>query len=118
MFQLETIRHKLNDAPWLTDGPRALIRKSICIFRSEGLSKQWEKLDTSIKLTITTRKSHYFNKEADKLKLTGKSSSWYNILNKIIDNDAPKIWSISELEPDKEPGTLAEDLSYTFHQCD
>ena len=32
----------------------------------------------------------------------------------MVDNNAPKLWSISELEPDKDPTTLVEDLAKHF----
>ena len=32
----------------------------------------------------------------------------------MVDDDAPKLWSLSDLEPDKSPAQLAEDLALHF----
>ena len=32
----------------------------------------------------------------------------------MVNEDAPKLWSISELEPDKDPATIAGDLAKHF----
>ena len=84
------------------------------IFRSEGRSIRWKRLDTSIKKTIETRKGTYFDKETERLKQSGRSSSWYSILTKVMDDDAPTLWSIADLEPDKEPADLAKELAEHF----
>ena len=90
-YSWKRIRRKSNDVPWLTDGIRALVRKRMSIFRSEGRSIRWKRLDTSIKKTIETRKGTYFDKETERLKQSGRSSSWYSILTKVMDDDAPTL---------------------------
>ena len=109
-FSWKRVRRKSNESPWLTDGLRSQMKKRICIFRTEGRSPRWKRVDASIKRTLEMRKSNYFEQEADKLKALGKGNSWYKILSRMTDDDAPPLWSISELEPEKDPKTLAEEL--------
>ena len=71
-------------------------------------------MDTSIKKTLETRKGKYFENEAERIKKAGKNGSWYNVLSRIVDDDAPKLWSLADLEPDKAPGQLAEYLAVHF----
>ena len=113
-FSWKRIRRKSNDSPWLTDGLRALIKKRLSIFRAEGRSLRWKRLDVSIKKTIETRKGSFFDKESERLRRTGRQSSWYNILSKITDDDALTLWSIADLEPEKSAETLAEELALHF----
>ena len=113
-FSWKRVRRKSNDSPWLTDGLRVQIKKRLAIFKSEGRSIRWKRLDICIKNTIETRKGAYFQKETDMLREAGRQASWYSILTKVMDNEAPKLWLIADLEPDKAPITLAEDLAAHF----
>ena len=44
----------------------------------------------------------------------GRSSQWYSICSKILDDDAPKPWCISDLEPETGTAELAEKLAAHF----
>ena len=113
-FSWKRVRRKSNDAPWLSDHLRSLIKRRIAIFRSEGRSTRWKRLDKSIRASIESRKAVYFDKETEKLKAAGRNASWYSILSRVIDDDAPQIWSLSDLEPNKAPADLAEELAEHF----
>ena len=86
----------------------------MCIFRSEGRSAKWKRLDTSIKKSLLIRKGNYFDKESERIKKAGRNGSWFNVLSRVVDEDAPKLWSLADMEPDKSPQTLAEDLAKHF----
>ena len=60
------------------------------------------------------KKSKHFEKESEELKSIGRGSRWYTILNKMLDAESPKSWSISQLEPDTPPEVLADKLSLHF----
>ena len=62
-FSWKRVRRKSNEAPWLTDGLRHLVKKRLSIFRSEGRSVRWKILDTSIKRSILIRKVEFFDRE-------------------------------------------------------
>ena len=111
MLQLEKMRRKSNSSPWLTDGLRAQIKKSLSVFRSEGRSLRWKRLDISIKSMLELRKKSYFEKESERIKKAGRNGSWYSLLARMVDDDAPKLWALADLEPDKAPEKMAEDLA-------
>ena len=74
-FSWKCVRRKSNNSPWLNDGIRALMKKRIAIFRSEGRSCRWKHLDTSIKESLRVRKGNYFDKESERIKKAGKNGS-------------------------------------------
>ena len=43
----------------------------------------------------------------------GRGAGWYSILNKLSDN-APEEWNITQLEPEKSPKQIANDLTAHF----
>ena len=55
-FTWKRSRHKSNESPWLTEGLRSQIKKGLAIFKSEGRSIHWKRLDKCIKLTLKGRR--------------------------------------------------------------
>ena len=83
-FSWKRVRRKSNHAPWLSDGLRQQIKKRLAIFRTEGRSARWKRLDSGIKNTIELRKAAYFERESEKLKEAGRNASWYSILTCLL----------------------------------
>ena len=115
-FVWKRVRRKSNSTPWVTDGLRSLMKKRMSIFKQEGRSQRWRRIDSSIKNTLEVRKAKHFTDESDRLKSIGRESQWYSILSKMLDEDSPKQWSITELEPDTPPEELAEKTVTAFQQ--
>ena len=113
-FEWKRIRKRSTESPWITEGLRNQIKKRRNIFKCEGRSTRWKRIDKSIKKTLEIRQSKYFEKESDRLKSLGRPSSWYSLLSKMNDLDAPKQWSINDLEPDTDIKTLANNLAKHF----
>ena len=65
---MEKDKKKSTESPWLTEGLRKQIKKILAIFKHEGRSFRWKCLDTSIKKTLETRKTKFFDNESDRLK--------------------------------------------------
>ena len=63
---------------------------------------------------LELRKKSYFEKESERIKKAGRNGSWYSLLARMVDDDAPKLWSLADLEPDKAPEKIAEDLAEHF----
>ena len=112
-FIWKRVRRKSNSSPWLTDGLRKQMKKRICIFRSEGKSNRWKRIDESIKRTLEIRKGKYFENESERIKAAGNSSKWYPILPKLNETQA-KQWAVNEIEPETKVEELAENLAAHF----
>ena len=112
-FVWKKSRKKSNEKPWISDHIRKLEKKRLAIFREEGRSIRWKILDKAIKATINKRKEIYFSKETDRLKAIGRGAGWYSALNKLNDTNTQE-WNIHQLEPDKTPETIANELAEHF----
>ena len=64
-FSWKRLRKKSTESPWLSEGLRRQMRVRKAVFRQEGRSHKWIKLDKAIKKTFELRKGNYFNKESD-----------------------------------------------------
>ena len=77
--------------PWMSDGLRHRIKQRKSIFKNEGQSDKWKRLDRSIKKTINCRKSRYtYNADQKKiLEEMGKTGQWYTIPKILASDEAP-----------------------------
>ena len=94
-FSWKRIRRRSNDPPWLTDGIHSQIKKWLAIFRSEGRSIRWKRIDISIKKTLETRKGKYFKRESSRIKKAGRNESWYSLLSRMVHDDTPKLCMVT-----------------------
>ena len=87
------------------------MKKRMAVFRVEGRSPKWRRIDQAIKNSLEIRKSKYFETECEKLRTMGRSHQWYAVLSKMLDDDSPKPWFIGDIDPDLSHEQLAERLA-------
>ena len=78
-YSWKKVRRKTNDKPWMTDGLRTKMKQWKAVFRMEGRSEKWKRLDKSISKTIYFRKATYNKTQKKRLEETGRTGQWYNI---------------------------------------
>ena len=108
------VRRKSSDKPWISDGVRAQIKRRKGVFRAQGRSELWKRLDKSIKKTINYRKAQYNSSQKTRLETIRKSGQWYNIAKFLISEETPLRWNVTDLRPDQTPEALASDLAAHF----
>ena len=110
----EKVRRRSTDKPWLSDGLRNSIKKRAAIFRESGRCKRWKRLDKAIKKTLAYRKGVYNRKQKEKLEASGKTGQWWSILRYLMSDENPRLWSITDLNPNNSAKELATDLAAHF----
>ena len=113
-FSWKRVRRKSSDKPWISDAIRTRIKHRRAIFRLEGRSELWKRIDKGIQQTIAFRKRAYEDKMCSRLEQSGRSSKWYSIYKNLLSDDMPARWSVTELEPDQQPIDLANNLAEHF----
>ena len=115
-YSWKRVRRKSNDKPWITDGIRRQMKRRKAIFRREGRSEHWKRLDKSIKKLLNFRKSKYNMNQKTKLENSGNTSQWYNVSKFLATDEATSRWNITDLEPNQSPEELAKNLSTHFSE--
>ena len=113
-YEWKRIRRTSNDKPWLTDAIRAQMKRRKAIFRAEGRSNHWKRLDKSIKRSLDFKRRKYNEDQKKKLEAMGKTSQWYGISKYLGLDEVPKRWAITDLNPEQTPEELARDLAVHF----
>ena len=47
-YSWKKVRRRTNDKPWISDGLRKRIKQRLAVFRGEGWSERWKKMDLSL----------------------------------------------------------------------
>ena len=113
-YEWKKVRRKSSDKPWISDAVRAQIKRRKGIFREQGRSEHWKRVDRCIKRTINYRKALYNKTQKTRLESIGKTGQWYNIAKYLVTDETPARWSITDLQPGQEPAELARDLAGHF----
>ena len=115
-FSWKRVRRKSTDKPWISDALRWRMKRRLAIFRNEGRSELWKRIDKGIKNTIKFRKKMYEENMSKRLSDAGRSGQWYSIYRFLTSDDMPRRWQITELNPGQNPKELANDLANHFSQ--
>ena len=121
-FKWKRVRRKSTDKPWISDALRVRFRIRLAVFRDEGRSEHWKRLDKGIKATIAFRKRQDEENMAKKLENSGRTGQWYSIYKYIASDDMPSRWNITDLDPNQHPldlsNLLAKHFSSVTNQAD
>ena len=115
-FSWKRVRRKTTDKPWISDALHCRIKRRKAVFRLQGRSEVWKRLDKGIRQTITFRKRMYETKMSEKLEQAGKTGQWFSIYKYIASDEMPERWNVTELCPEDSPIDLANKLAERFSQ--
>ena len=110
-FSWNRVRRKTTSKPWISDAIRVGIRRRKAVFRLQGRSDVWKRLDKGIKKTIAFRKRLYEKKMTEKLESAGKMGQWFSIYKYLSSDEMPDRWNVTELCPEELPLDLANKLA-------
>ena len=113
-FAWKKVRRKSNNKPWMTDSILERIEDRKKIFRREGRSELFNRLNKGIQKTIRVRKKKCEENMLAKLEQTGKTNQWYSIYKFLSSEEMPDRWEITQLDPDVEPFELSNNLAVHF----
>lgn len=115
-FSWKRVRRKTSDKPWISDAIRVRIKRRKAVFRIQGRSDVWKRLNKGIQKTIAFRKRIYEKKITEKLENAGKTGQWFSIYKYLSSDEMPERWNVSEICPDDLPAVLADKLAEHFSQ--
>ena len=107
-YPMVTLRRRTNEDPWITNGIRKKIRMRNAIYRREGRSRRWRRLDKHIKALIKQKKKEF-------VQLSKKDCrSFFRSVKQLNTKDRPKPWAVSDLYLGKEDMEVAEIVTEYF----
>ena len=113
-FAWKKIRKKSNNKPWMSDSILERIEDRKKVFRREGRSDLFNRLNKGIQKLIKIRKKKCEENMLSKLEETGKTNQWYSIYKFLASEEMPDRWEITQLDPEVESFKLSNNLAVHF----
>ena len=95
-FPKKLIRIRSNEAPWITEGVRRLSKAKKRVYKRDGKSDLWWRLDEEMSRKLEECKSAF----VDKAKEDGPNSrKYYSVIKSLSCKEKPPDWKVSDLYP-------------------
>ena len=110
LFPFKTVRIRSNEKPWVTDGARALAKRKRRVYRREGKSRLWMRLQTRMDELAAHNKTEY----VARVEGSGCSRSYFTAVKNLACKDQPKKWEVGSLFPDCTPEAAGNKIASYF----
>ena len=116
-FPYKTSRVRSDEDPWITDHIRKLIRKRDGVFRWEGRNRNWKLARDLVRTRMQESKEAYYDRELEKIyKASDKKGLAYTALRNLQCPSRPKQWTVLDMDKEKAPSEVVEELAEYFSQ--
>ena len=115
-FPVQTRKVKSNDTPWFNQKTRRLANKKLRIYKLEGKSERYKEANKAYIAELKVAKKAYLDKVIDKCKKDRNTKSYYKTVKVFQTKEAPKLWEIANLFPDKSEKEIAEEVAAFFNK--
>ena len=111
LFPFQTIRCRSNEAPWVTEGVRRVSRWKKRVYKRDGKSDLWKRLDARMMQMLETTKSEF----VDKMSTSGTSTrKYFSAVKSLGTASKGKDWSLTDLFPGRTEAEAGEEAASYF----
>ena len=113
LFPLKTCRIRSNEAPWVTGGIRRLANFKRAVYKREGKSELWCRLQARMDARLEESKSAYVDQASE----SGQSTrSYFGAVKRLSCKERPPDWSLMDLFPGSDPKDAGDKTAAFFTQ--
>ena len=113
LFPLKTCRIRSNEAPWVTGGIRRLANFKRAVYKREGKSELWCRLQARMDARLEESKSAYVDQASE----SGQSTrSYFDAVKRLSCKERPPDWSLMDLFPGSDPKDAGDKTAAFFTQ--
>ena len=95
LFPLRTSRRRSNEKPWITEGMRALSKRKKLVYRREGKSNFWFRLDAEMQARTAASKGQFVSN----VKKSGNTKAYYRAVKSLSCKEVSPAWGVADLFP-------------------
>ena len=115
-YPVVTIKRKSSEDSWITDKIRKKIRKRKAIFRRQGRSPAWKKVNKLTDRMIKFKRKQYMENHKILITLPDSSQHFFRNVRTYNSAEKPKIWNIKSMAPEKSDLQLTIELAGYFNR--
>ena len=114
-FPLKTRKTNSNDAPWFNNNTKRHVNRKMAIYKREGKSERYKQASKECLSVINNAKKEFIDRVIEKCKKSRNSKGYYKAVKVLNSKEAPIIWEICSLYPDKSEAEIAEIVAEFFN---
>ena len=111
LFPLRSIRCRNNERPWITNGIRRLSAAKKRVFRREGKSRFWMRLQEESDARIEASKQKYVTKM-----MASGQRAYFTAVKQLNCKEKPKAWDVTNLYPNTPMAEVGDKVAEFFTQ--
>ena len=113
-YPLVRVKYKSTDAPWVDRNIRALSKRKLKVFRTQGRSKKWHELRRQMNDKVKRAKVRYLERYKEVTEKNSSARAYYQAL-KVVGNGKPdKRWNLLDLFNGKNEQEALEETADFF----
>ena len=111
LFPLRSVRIRSNEDEWITEGIRRLSRSKRRVYKREGKSLLWHRLDAEMDAKMEQSKADF----VARAKASGGNSRQYlAAIKSLASKEKPKEWSVCDMFPGKSEEEVGNEVTEYF----
>ena len=111
LFPWKTSRRRSNEPPGNTEGLRKLSRQKKRVYKEEGKSRTWHRLQSEFDTKLEDRRLEFVERARKK----GPNSKEYlGTIKSLISGESCSGWDVADLFPDMDPGQVGDQVTEFF----
>ena len=115
-FPLKTIRRKEGDLPWFNNTARKMVKKKQAVYKAEGKSPRWIRLQEKLDDYLDGRKESFLETQRDKFTGPEASSQFYRNVKSFKNAEKPREFDVRDLRPGLTDKEVANEVAEFFNR--
>ena len=111
LFPWKSTRVRSNEAAWITDAIRKISRSKRRVYKRDGKSDLWYRLDAEIEAKLESSKNEFVQRAKSS---GGSSRAFYAAVKSLSTKEKPPEWSVSDVFPGKDQKEVGEEITSYF----
>ena len=111
LFPLRKVRRRSNEKPWVTDGVRRISRQKKRVYKREGKSRMWERLQEELTAKLDHSRSQFVQKARSGGMNTG---AYFRAVKQLSDLPDSSPWDVGSLFPGSDAAEVGRKVAGYF----
>ena len=115
-FPLKTVKRKEGDLPWFNNTARKMSQKKQAVYKAEGKSDRWLKLQEKMDRYLDNRRKEFLETQRAKFIGPDASAQFYKNVRSFQNAEKPRNFNVRDLRPGKSDKEVADEVADFFNR--
>ena len=115
-FPLKTVRRREGDLPWFNNKAKKMTRKKQAVYKAEGKSDRWLRLQEGLDRYLDKRKEGFLGAQREKFTGPEASTQFYKNVKSFKNAEKPREFDVRDLRPGRTDKEVADEVAEYFNR--